>query len=487
MPRFSSASSVRLYQILFSLLLLGLMRFAVRSMMFGARSYVNMLAAAFIGIAIILALDDKYWILSAFLFGFYDKLPVVKFTGAELGSLVLVAACFVRRSISRDVAVKGSKTLVFAAIPFLMWMGVVWSQNPTGMQILGSSSMGGRFYLKVILAFLSLCFFSTMAFKEQECRLLCWAYALGYLVFVFRAYLFGGGMDVFESGNTHYQFIRLSFVAPIFLSRFTAPELLASRLPLMGFLFCFGLSIYSGNRTAGMRPVLAGVLAPFFLRRDRGKTVGLFLCAAMVLAVVVAGHGRTWRLPFAIQRSLSFLPGKWDRRLESYGFNDIFRARLRYVAREHIRESPWFGDGGFALNSENLRWAVFSGGGPDALTAGHALSRNWHNVWLGMAADFGIPLSVAWGVFMLFLLVSGYRRCMWMPQKSWHQTACLYYYLMIVTEFVGFFFGGGHTSLTTQQIFLWAGMMLAVSNGVESENQYSMASQRNDRYMALGN
>ena len=181
----------------------------------------------------------------------------------------------------------------------------------------------------LLLAFLSLCFFSTMAFKERECRLFCWATSLGYLAFVFRAYLFGGGMDVFESGGTHYQFIRLTFVAPIFLSRFTAPELLASRWPLIGFLLCFGLSIYSGNRTAGMRPVLAGVLAPFFLRRDRGKTVALFLCAAMVLAVVVAGHGRVWHLPFAIQRSLSFLPGKWDRRLEFYGFNDIFRAELR--------------------------------------------------------------------------------------------------------------------------------------------------------------
>ena len=468
MPRFTSASSTTIYQISFSLFLLTVMYSAVRSMMFDARSSVQMLVAGIIAVTVILVLDDKYWVLSAFLFGFYDSIPMTRFTGAELGSLILVTACFARRTMHKDIAVSGGKFPVYAAIPFMIWMGVVWSQNPTGMKILGSSSYGGRFYFKVILAFLALCFLSTMSLGERDCRLFCLATFLGNLVFAFRVYIFGGGMDIFESANTHYQFIRLSFVAPLFLSRFTAPELLASRLPLIGFLLCFGLSVYSGNRTAGMRPVMAGVLAPFLLRRDRCKTIGLILCAAVILAVIVVGHGRVWRLPFAIQRSLSFLPGKWDRRLESYGFNDIFRANLRYVARQHIRENPWFGDGGFAINAESLRWAVFSGGGPNALAEGHALGRNWHNVWLGMAADFGIPMSVAWGIFIVSLLVSGYRRCLRMPPRSWRQTTCLYYYLLILVDTVGFFFGGGHTSLTAQQFFLWAGMMLAASNEAPS-------------------
>ena len=465
MSRFPSASSTKIYQIVFSLLLLGVMWSAVRSMMFGAKTSVRMLVAVIIGITFILALDKKYWILSAFLFGFYEKLPYIHFTGAELGSLILVSVCFVRRTMHRDVAVKGNMVLACAAIPFMLWMGVVWSQNPTGMQIFNSSAMGGRFYFKVILAFLSLCCFSTMGFGERDCRTLCLAVALGTVAFVLRSYWARGGIAVFGSDGAHYQFIRLSFIAPLFLARFTLPELLASRGPLIGFLCCFGLSVYSGNRTAGMRPVLAVVLSPIFLRRDLTKTIGLFLCLAMVLAVVVVGHGRTWRLPFSVQRALSFLPGKWDRRLESYGFKDQFRAELRYWAHQHIRASPWFGDGGFSLDSENLRWAIFSARGFDASIAGHVLSRNWHNVWLGMAADFGIPLSVAWGVFMAFLLASGYRGCMRMPPGSWNQTACLFFYFLIVIDTIGFHFGGGHTSLTAQQMFLWSGMMMAASNG----------------------
>ena len=468
MPRFSSVSSVRIYQTIFSLILLGVMWSVVRSMMFGVGFSVKMLIAAIIGVAIILALDDKYWVLSVFLFGFYDQLPTIKFTGAELGSLILVGTFFVRRTMHRDNAVPGKKLLVYSAVPFMIWMCIVWANNPTGMQILGSSAMGGRFYFKVILAFLAMLCLSSMRFVERDCRILCWSIALGYCMFVFRAYLFGGGMDVFGAGGSHYQFIRLSFVVPFFLCRFSAPELLTCRWPLIGFLCCFGLSFYSGNRTAAARPVLVGLLAPFFLRRDQTKTIGLFLCAAMVLAVVVAGQGRAWHLPFAIQRPLSFLPGKWDRRLERYGLNDDFRAELRYWARQHIRESPWFGDGGFSLNAENMRWATFHRRGFSQDIAGHVLARNWHNVWLGMAADFGIPLSVAWGLFMAILLVDGYHGARRLPSHSWYETIYLYCYLLIIVEFFNSFFNGGHTSLTAQQYFLWAGLMTAVKNGLDS-------------------
>ena len=465
MPRFSSSSSVKVYQIVFSLILLAVMWSAVRSMMFGAQFSVKMLVAAILGIAFVLVLDDKYWILSAFLFGFYETLPMVKFTGAELGSLILVSTCFVRRTIHRDVAVRARPILFYSALPFMIWMCIVWSQNPVGMYILGSSSMGGRFYFKVILAFLSLWCLSTMAFGEKDCKRLCWAMALGIVTFVFRGYLFGHGMNVVAEDSVHYRFIRLSFVAPLFLCRFSAPELLSSRWPLVGFLSCLGLCVYSGNRTAAMRPVLTGVLAPFFLRRDRTKTFGLFVCAAIVLAVVVAGHGTVWRLPFSIQRSLSFLPGKWDRKLDRAGFNDVFRSELRYWARQHIRRDPWFGDGGFSLDSEDMRWAMFNRTGFDANIAGHVISRNWHNVWLGMAADFGIPLSVAWALFVAVLLVEGFRHTRHLVSNSWRQTMYLYFYLLILIEFLNFFFNGGHTSLTSQQFFLWAGLMTAVKNG----------------------
>ena len=85
-----------------------------------------------------------------------------------------------------------------------------------------------------------------------------------------------------------------------------------------------------------------------------------------------------------------------------------------------------------------------------------------------MAADFGIPLSVAWGVFMLVLMVKGYSGTKRLPPGSWWQTMYLYCYLLILTDFVNSFFQGGHSALTAQQFFLWAGLMMAVLNGVDA-------------------
>lgn len=466
-----AALQAKILQIGFVLVFVATVVYAVRGLMFGAGFFVKIVALGLISAAIVIALDDRYWLFSAFLFGFYDTLPVVKFTGAELGSIVLFATFFVRLALRRDSFVVGSKRLVWAVVPFLTWMCLVWSMNPVGMNIFGSSSIGGRFYLKVILAFLSLSVLSCLRFDERGCKFLCFSIAAGYLAFVFRALLFGSVGESVLGTDTHYDFIHLSFVVPFFLCRFSAPELLIRFGPLLGFLVTFGLSVYSGNRTAAARPVLVGLMAPFFLGKDRLKTLVLLVFAGLGLAVLVAGHGVVWRLPYSIQRSLSFLPGRWDQQLESYGFNDDFRAELRYWARQHIKERPWFGDGGFSLDYTDMAWGsarAEKGAFADTI-AGHVLARNWHNVWLGMAADFGIPLSVFWGLFMAVLLWEGYRGTKKLPPGSWWQTAYLYFYLLILTESVNFFFNGGHTSLTAQQLFLWAGLMTAVLNGAAPE------------------
>ena len=466
----NAALQLKILQIGFVLVFISAVLYGVRGMMFGSSFVVKMFALALIGSAIVIGLDDRYWLLPAFLFGYYETLPVVRFTGAELGSIVLVATFFVRLALRRDVYVSGSKRLVKAALPFMAWMCLVWGMNPVGMFIFGSSSIGGRFYLKVVLAFLSLFVLSSLRFDERECKWLCCSISAGYVLFVLRSFLFGDIEESAFGSSVHYAFLHLSFVAPFFLCRFSAPELLVRFWPFVGFFLTFGLSFYSGNRTAAARPVLVGLMAPFFLKRDRLKTMVLLVFAGFALAVLVAGQGVVWRLPFAIQRPLSFLPGKWDRRLESYGFNDDFRATLRMYAREHIRERPWFGDGGFSLDFLDMAWVSSNRNRDQDGINLHVLSRNWHNVWYGMAADFGIPLSVFWGLFMAVLMVEGYHGTKRLPPGSWWQTAYLYFYLMIVTEFLNFFFNGGHTSRTAQQLFLWAGLMTAVLNGARGTN-----------------
>ena len=237
----------------------------------------------------------------------------------------------------------GFNGVVIAALPFMAWMCFIWLMNPVGMFIFGSSSIGGRFYFKVVLAFLSLFCLSSLRLGLNDAKHLALAVAGGYLARALFFVVFGNVEEAFFGRSVHYAFVPVTYVAPLFLCRFSAPELLSRIGPLFCFSVLFLLGVWSGNRTGATRPVVVGLLAPFFLRKDRLKTVVLMVLLSWVLVIAVIGQGSFWRLPFAVQRSLSFLPGQWDRRLEEYGFNDNFRAILRMYAREHIAENPWMG------------------------------------------------------------------------------------------------------------------------------------------------
>ena len=470
MPRNrESALQTKVVQIVFGLVLLGIVVFATKSMMFGSTMIAKTLAAAIVGATVIFALDRRYWLLSAFLFGFYDTIPYLKFTGAELGALILVSVFFIRMALRHETGVFGLSPIFLASLPFMVWMCIVWSLHPTGMLIFGSSSIGGRFYFKVILAFFAMLCLSRFHFSDNDCKLLLFSIASGYLSCIACSLVFGNTEMAFARTGLHYTFNHMSFVAPILLCRFSAPELLTRPLPLFLFLCTFGLAVYSGNRTSAARPALVGLLVPVFTCKDRIKTFALFLVASIVLLVTVAGHGSVWNLPFAIQRSLSFLPGKWDQRLEVYGFNDDFRTVLRMYAKEHIRERPWFGDGGFSLNASDMVWAASHSSIRDGFS-GHVLARNWHNVWLGLAADFGIPISIAWAFFTICLVIVGWRQYKTLQPTNWSQTAYLYFYLLILVEIVNGFFNGGHSSLTVQLFFFWSGWLMAVRNGIQRQS-----------------
>ena len=452
----------KILPVLLGLGLFALMLVAVRSLMWGSRALPVFIAGGLVTVLTILNLDNRFWLVPSFLFGYAERIPVIKFTGMELGAIILVTTYFVRIALHRETRIRPPVGLLVLCLPFMFWMMLVWFLYPTGMLILGSSSFGGRFYFKVLLAFLSLCVLSTIKIEEDDCRLLFFAMAAGVLTIATINFFSYDEMAELVSG-THYRFIPLTFLSSLILCRFPPHEILSQVWILVPFLLTFGLTFYSGNRTAAARPVLVGLLVPLLTRRNRVKTLVLGLVAMAALGVVIAGHGSAWNLPFAIQRPLSVLPGRWDASLERYGFHDDFRAELRRIARDHIDASPWFGDGGFSLDANMMTWVHATSYRDDIF--GHVISRNWHNVWLGMAADFGIPLSVSWIVFTAALLGFGYRHYKRTVPRSWNETMYVYFYVMIVIGFINSFFDGGHTATTSAQWMTWAGLLIAVVNG----------------------
>ena len=465
--RFSFVQT-KIYQIVFGLgfFLFGLS--VTQGMMRGNKKSFQLTIGVSILAAILLSLNQYYWVFAAFLFGMSNgrSLPFVRFSGGELGSIVLVSMFFVRQALHRDTVERTNLTFVMAAFPFMAWFCLVWALHPAGLMVLGTSTMGGRFYFLVLLAYLAMFCFSQLTFGERESKWLVVAVCCGYLSFVLDVLVKGGARGLLSGGgSSHYEVLRLSFVAPVFLCRYTMPEILVRPRVLLPFLTCFGLSIWSGNRTAAARSAVVGLLSPFFLKRDKAATFAMFVMVAFFLGIVTIGQGRIWNLPYSVQRSLSFLPAKWtDRRLRNAGFHDEFRAEMRRLARIEIRRNPWMGRGGFATSFEEATWVFFTNTGR-SFGEGHAFAGNWHNVWLGFAADFGIPLSVAWALFMGYFLLYGYRKFPQLPPGSWMQTAYLYFYLLGVVEFLNSFFNGGHTSFTPALFFPWAGMMIAILNG----------------------
>ena len=477
--RSPSAYQMVLFQLVFGLALLLLMVYGLRSLMFGGKMAIGVIAGTIAYVATVLALDDKYWLFPVFCFGFRFGFPYIKFTGYELGALVLVPTFFVRQALHRDDAVSGNKALVWAAIPFLAWMCLVWGMHPTGMFIFGSSKLGGRFYFKVILAFLSLVCLSSMKFGEKDAKRAVIAFLCGHLAYTTLRVATFQAPDAEEGlASTHYKFAYLGYVAAWFLARYSAPSLLSRFWPLTGFLLTFGLTTYSGNRHMFGLVCLIGIMAPVVFRRERVKTAAMVLLAAMAMGIMVTGHGRIWHLPYSVQRSLSFLPGKWDRRLEQFGFHDMFRAELRHLAKQHIRENPWFGDGGFSLDLTDMVWYDSENSRSGSNIAAMAYGRNWHNVWYGMAADFGIPLSVAWAFFMALLILHGRGAAAKFTPGSWSETAAGYFYLLVLAEFANFFFNGGHSAKTPEMLFVFSGLLLAVENGVADMSRWRQIPMR---------
>lgn len=462
----------RLVQIGMVCVLLGLVLVSIKYMMIGI-SVRSLFVVVFVMLgAALLLLDRLYWVIPVFLFGFQHVIPMLKFEGFELGAILLIGMFFFRAALHRDKLTSRHSLLWLIALPFLLWMCIVWSMHPTGLLIFGGRTIGGRYYMKVILSFLSMIVSSMMILREREARLFFWFYAAGIVANVcchFIGLEEDGLSSVSQMDQTHYGFIQMSFLTSLLLCRYSIPYACTHFFPFIALLVSGLLTLYAGNRTAFGRVALFALLTPFAMRRKRFASVVVFFVMGLALAFAIAGHGNLYRLPFSFQRCFSFLPGKWDPRLERYGFNDEFRTEMRRLARLEIHENPWTGLGGFSLDLQTLSFAGSSFHSDNF--ASMAYARNWHNVWLGMAADFGIPLSVAWGFFTFCSLRFIFFRLRRIPPDSWVGVLFAYFALLQIVGFVNTFFDGGHASRTPQEIFIYFGLMVFALNGIEAESE----------------
>jgi hypothetical protein len=439
---------------------------------------VSLIIGAGIGIAVFLALGKNYWLLIPLSLG--AKFPAVPLGGRTLEFPELcIAGCslmFILR-----VATRKEKMRLFVPIntPFLLfmaWVGMVFLIHPIGFSMLGASVGGGRFYLKLALAFAAFVILSNRTYTEKDIKsvlgLLVFGAFFGMIYGIFEFAALGPsidratGMEQEEFYSWHQLLSWPAFtISFLIFSRWSPREVFGLQRPviLLLYLACFILVLMSGKRMGLAAVLLAPVVSAIMYR----QFVYLPVAAAILMALtttLVAGQGQWFNLPLIAQRTLSWLPGDWDQELQSMrGGADDFRTELRRMAWNNIKSDPIVGQGyamnmGDILTTMTLQQQV---GGLDIVTAGHAISRNWHNVWLGYAADFGIPMSVMQAVIFLTVLFVAAKVFRYYSNASMLGVFGLYVFIFTCRDLMASH-TGGHTSLDAFERWWMYGILISI-------------------------
>ena len=383
---------------------------------------VGMIFGAGIAMSTLLVMGNRYWLLIPLSLG--ATFPAIPLGGRAIEFPELaISGCalfFLIRVATRKETLHLFRSINIPFLVFIAWVIMVFALNPIGLAMLGSSVGGGRFYLKLGLAFASFFILSNRTYSQRDMR---WVFALlifgalfGMTYSIAEHLLRGPQLDprtgmVSEGGYSWHQVLSWPALTIAFLifSRWSPREVFGVQRPwlIMVYTACLLLVLLSGKRMALLAVLMAPVVSALMFR----QIVYVFVASGgllLLMTLMVVGQGQWFSLPIVAQRTLSWIPGNWDSELQYIeGGRDEWRAELRRVAMVNISRDPFLGRG-FAVDISETLTAVgmqMYEGSVEAQAAAYALGRSWHNTWLGYAADFGIPFSAMQGVILVFILV----------------------------------------------------------------------------------
>ena len=463
----------RVHQVAFGFLFVAVVAVSIRSMMFGSYSRALGIVMAFAGLGLIIALKERYWVLLPLLTSSGISIPALPFNGGELGCLLVIATHFLRLGLKADAPGRLGWDILIT-LPVFLWIMFVFLLNPVGLAMFGSSTIGGRFYFRIIIGFFALCALSSQRIDESGAKMMFFAFLFGMIFSLLRgvafpsvdpddAILLGEAAEV----SSRYAFVGCANIYMLLFSRYALSDVLRSFVRMFIFMGLGLLTIYSGKRRAFGTLALVPVLRVFLVGRQKALTALVSGFFVLVMAFAIAGDGTLYRLPLSARRALSVIVPKYATS-SAGGIHDYFRENMREQARLVIRESPWLGRKGFAMNYNETAWMNFSGTKTD-LFVGHAYAGNWHSTWYAYAADFGLPCMLLWAFFTLYLIRFTHRACRTVSMGVWLPTCCLYLSLSILVE-IAFSYTSGHSANTSFETWCKYGLLLAVVRGYQKIN-----------------
>jgi hypothetical protein len=416
----------------------------------GQSEFVQVYLLLFVlgGLAGVLALGSKYWLLIPIAFSF--NLPAIPFGGRafefpEVVILLCSVVCALRYALgSRSVFL--FRPAHAGVILYTVWAGIIFALHPVGLLVMGSASGGARFYFKIALAFASFLIVANQKVTDRDAkwiiRLLLVGSIVSMTINIIKYVFFPSPVYTDPTANVeeYYTWHQTMSVPAMFfmlwlVSRYKIKEIFSLARPWALFLFilCVVAAVISGKR-AGFATVLLTPLAAAILRKEYFYVVCGAILAAILIAVLTLGQGDLFRLPLQAQRSLSYFPGKWDWEVRGQFQRSIdpFRKEMRELAWEKINQHPLVGQG-YALNVHEV-WGIVSRGDLNMFTVlSLALGSSWHNTWLGIWADFGLPAVIFWAMFWIQSVAVGHQ----VYRRTIHGSVYRTLAMMILLYFIG--------------------------------------------------
>jgi len=138
----------------------------------GQFMHIALVFGVIIGAPLLLSLGKNYWYLipASILSG----LPAIPFGGRNIDLAELsIALCFgifitrVAFKFDKIVLWRPTHTPIYL---FFVWVIFVFCLYPVGLAVFGASTMGARFYVKIVLAFMAFLIIASRDITEKDCR-----------------------------------------------------------------------------------------------------------------------------------------------------------------------------------------------------------------------------------------------------------------------------------------------------------------------------
>lgn len=469
-----SSVQIKIFQAFFGLGALCVFLYATRSLMFGGRTIPGAVAAVCVGTGVALLLDKRYWLVCPVLLVLGIGIPTVSISPGEIGCLALAAIYCFRVVVRRD-SFSAMSPQVAILIPTMAWVWFLFCMNPAGLNRFGSDKIGLMFYLKMTAAFLATLILSSMSFDETDCKTLFRCIIVAALIRFFYNLAFGAvGGDAttidYEEQVSRYYLESAGILFMVLFARFSIHEILFSmKLPVV--LFLAAVTFLSGRRSSAGQLVFIPFFQAMLTRRHYSTVVLCSVFAAIGLLFVIAGDGTIYHLPASVKRPLAIIVPEY--RAQGFeGYSDGFRKRMRRIAYDTIRESPWFGRKGFAMTREEAAWLDTHN--ERTFFEGMAYAGNWHNIWLSYAADLGIPAMILWGIFVLRSLRFCFKSAWTLPFSPYAKACYLFFAYQFLCEIAMSWFS---SSAPTASVQIWTrfGLLIAIANGAKNQPRTMIA------------